>query len=54
MDLVSPDLGFVDLARGMGVEAARVNRPDDLRPALDKAMAGRRPFLLDVAIEGRA
>ena len=54
MDLVSPDLGFVDLARGMGVEAARVNRPDDLRPALDKAMAARRPFLLDVAIEGRA
>ena len=54
MDLVSPDLGFVDLARGMGVEAARIDRPDDLRPALDKAVAARRPFLLDVAIEGRA
>jgi benzoylformate decarboxylase len=53
MDLVAPDLGFVDLARGMGVEALRVATPGELRPALDKALGARRPFLLDVAIEGR-
>src|SRR5262249_53967374 len=53
MDLASPDLGFVDLARGMGVEGARVTAPDELRPALDKAFSAGRPFLLDVAIEGR-
>ena len=39
MDLVSPDLGFVDLARGMGVEAMRVATPGELRPALQKALA---------------
>ena len=54
MDLVSPDLGFVDLARGMGVEAMRVTTPGELRPALAKALGAGRPFLLDVAIEGRA
>jgi benzoylformate decarboxylase len=54
MDLARPDLGFVDLARGMGVEGARVTRPDELRPALEKALGARRPFLLDVAIEPRA
>jgi benzoylformate decarboxylase len=54
MDLVAPDLGFVDLARGMGVEAARVRTPGELRPALEAALAARRPFLLDVDIEGRA
>jgi benzoylformate decarboxylase len=54
MDLVSPDLGFVDLARGMGVEAMRVATPGELRPALEKALGAARPFLLDVAIEGRA
>jgi benzoylformate decarboxylase len=53
MDLVSPDLGFVDLARGLGVEAARITTPGELRPALDKAFGARHPFLLDVAIEGR-
>jgi benzoylformate decarboxylase len=54
MDLVGPDLGFVDLARGMGVAGERVTEPDDLRPALARALAAGRPFLLDVAIEGRA
>ena len=53
MDLVSPDLGFVDIARGLGVEAMRVSKPGELRPALEKALAAGRPFLLDVAIEGR-
>jgi len=54
MDLVAPDLGFVDLARGLGVEAMRVTTPGELRPALAKALGAGRPFLLDVAIEGRA
>jgi benzoylformate decarboxylase len=54
MDLVAPDLGFVDLARGLGVEGVRVIRPGELRPALDKALGAGRPFLIDVAIEGRA
>jgi benzoylformate decarboxylase len=54
MDLVAPDLGFVDMARGMGVEGMRVARPAELRPALEKALGAGRPFLLDVAIEGRA
>jgi thiamine pyrophosphate-dependent acetolactate synthase large subunit-like protein len=31
-----------------------VTMPGALRPALDKALAARGPFLLDVAIEGRA
>jgi benzoylformate decarboxylase len=53
MDLVAPDLGFVDIAHGMGVRAARVTTPGELRPALDEALGAGRPFLLDVAIEGR-
>jgi thiamine pyrophosphate-dependent acetolactate synthase large subunit-like protein len=53
MDLVSPDLGFVEIARGLGVEGARVATPAELRPALDRALGAGRPFLLDVAIEGR-
>src|SRR6266850_1834341 len=53
MDLVSPDLGFVDIARGLGVEGARVSTPGELRPALDRALGAGRPFVLDVAIEGK-
>ncbi|HUM14645.1 MAG TPA: thiamine pyrophosphate-binding protein [Candidatus Nitrosotalea sp.] len=54
MDLIAPDLGFVDMARGMGVEGVRVTKPGELRPALERALGAGRPFLLDVAIEGRA
>jgi benzoylformate decarboxylase len=53
MDLTTPDLGFVDIARGLGVDGARVTRPEDLRPALDTALGASRPYLLDVAIEGK-
>ena len=53
MDLVSPDLGFVDMARGMGVEAARVSKPEELRSALEIALGAGRPYLLDIVIEGR-
>jgi benzoylformate decarboxylase len=53
MDLVSPDLGFVEIAGGLGVEATRVATPAELRPALDRALGAGRPFLLDIAIEGR-
>jgi benzoylformate decarboxylase len=54
MDLVAPDLGYVDLARGMGVEAMRVSTPGEVGPALQKALSAGRPFLLDVAIEGKS
>jgi thiamine pyrophosphate-dependent acetolactate synthase large subunit-like protein len=37
----------------MGVEAMRVGTPAELRAVLEKALGARRPFLLDVAIEGR-
>jgi benzoylformate decarboxylase len=53
MDLVTPDLGFVDLARGMGVGGARVTKPAELRPALERAIASGKPYLLDVVIEGK-
>ena len=53
MDLGKPELSFVDIARGMGVAAARVTRPDELAPALAAALASGGPYLLDVSVEGK-
>jgi benzoylformate decarboxylase len=53
MDLAKPEPGFVDLARGLGVAAARVTRADEVGPALQAALAAGRPYLLDVIVEGR-
>ncbi len=54
MDLRPPDLGFVDLAQGLGVQGVRVAAPGDLGPALTRALSAQRPYLLDVHVEGKA
>ena len=53
MDLTGPLLDFVHLAAGMGVEAARVERADEIAPALARAVAANRPYLVEIAIEGK-
>jgi benzoylformate decarboxylase len=54
MDLRPPDLGFVDLAKGLGVQGVRVTAPGELGPALTRALSARRPYLLDVLVERKA
>ena len=54
MDLTKPELGFVEIAQGMGVGATRVTRPGDLRGAFEAALASGRPHLLDVVVEGKS
>jgi benzoylformate decarboxylase len=45
-----PGIDFVGLARALGCEAARVDRPHDLVPALTSALRSTGPFLVDVAV----
>ena len=51
MDLVDPEIDYLALARSMGVKAARVDKPGDLRDTLAECLAHRGPALVDVAIE---
>ncbi len=51
--LGSPDVEFSDIGRAYGVKGERVNGPDDLRPAIQRAIATTRegrPYLLDVRV----
>ena len=54
MDLEGPDLGFVEMARGMGVRAEAVGEPDEFTAALQRAFAHNGPSLVQVMIEGKA
>ena len=45
------DVDFAALARGMGVEAIRVEQPGDLAGALKTAIATDGPFLIDVVTD---
>lgn len=53
MDLDKPPLGFTEMAQGMGVTGLRASRASELRAALEAALQSARPFLIDVAVEGR-
>jgi len=53
MDLTGPEFDFVHLAAGMGVEGVRIEKADDIAPALAKAVSANRPYLVEIAIEGK-
>ncbi|MGI8984081.1 MAG: thiamine pyrophosphate-binding protein [Acidimicrobiales bacterium] len=48
--LTQPDIKFADLARSLGVEAVRVETPDQIGPAVERALAHDGPFLIDLVI----
>jgi benzoylformate decarboxylase len=36
----------------MGVEAVRVEKPQDIEPAIERMLANDKPFLMDLVLEG--
>ena len=50
MDLTEPEIDFVGLARSLGVEAQRVEDPDELGELVRDSLAGDRPRLFDVPL----
>jgi benzoylformate decarboxylase len=53
MDLSGPVLGFVDLAKGMGVAGTHVTKADDIKAAVAAAFASSKPHLIEIEIEGK-
>jgi acetolactate synthase I/II/III large subunit len=54
LDLTRPELRFVDLARGMGVEASRVETAESFASELGSALTARGPRLIELALEQSA
>ncbi|CAN5890311.1 thiamine pyrophosphate-binding protein [soil metagenome] len=53
MDLTGPTMGFVDLARGMGVAGTHVVKAEDIQPAVAAAFKSGKPHLIEIEIEGK-
>ncbi|GAB2558237.1 thiamine pyrophosphate-binding protein [Spirosoma aerophilum] len=51
-DLSYPAIRFDLLAQSMGVEAVRVEREDEIAPAIERMLADDKPFLIDLVLEG--
>jgi benzoylformate decarboxylase len=50
VDLVGPEIDYLSLAKGFGVEAHRVTEPDELAERVAAGLRGNKPQLLDVPI----
>lgn len=51
-DLSYPALHFDQIAKSMGVNVLRVEKAEDIEPAIEKMLADDKPFLIDLVIEG--
>jgi benzoylformate decarboxylase len=50
LDIVSPSIDYVGLARSLGVKACRVSGPEDLAAAVSESFAGDVPQLIEVPV----
>jgi benzoylformate decarboxylase len=53
MDLSGPALGFVDLAKGMGVAGTHVTKAEDIQHVVAAAFKSGKPHLIEIEIEGK-
>ena len=51
LELCEPELGFVEMAAGMGIVGCRVTEPQELVTAVGEALASGSPRVIDVVIE---
>jgi len=51
-DLSQPDLRFHEMARSMGAQGVRVEKPWEIAPAIQQMLAAPGPFLIDLVLEG--
>lgn len=49
-DVNDPGIRFDTLAQALGVRAVRVERPDQIEPAIQEALANNEPFLIDLVL----
>jgi acetolactate synthase I/II/III large subunit len=51
LDLIDPSLDWVHLAKGMGVDGAKVETPKQLADLMKSALTKRGPFLIEMVID---
>ena len=52
VDLGGPALNFAKIAESLGIDGVQVTRGDEVRPAIERALALGKPALVDAVIDG--
>jgi len=53
MDLTNPTLGFVDIAKGYGMQAEQITDPATIADRVEALLASKKPALLDIVVSGK-
>ena len=53
MDLTGPTMGFVDMAKGMGIAGTHVAKADDIKGAVEAAFKSGKAHIVEIEIEGK-
>ncbi len=51
-DLSQPEISFEDIAKSMGVDAERVWKPSQIRPAITRMISASTPYLINLVLDG--
>ncbi|HLK57390.1 MAG TPA: thiamine pyrophosphate-dependent enzyme, partial [Chthonomonadaceae bacterium] len=51
-DLSTPPIQFAEVARGLGIQAVRVEKPWEIEGAIKQMLGHPGPFLIDLVLEG--
>ena len=51
--MLEPELGFVEMAAGMGLIGVRVSEPEALAAAVEEAAASGEAWVIEVVVEGK-
>jgi benzoylformate decarboxylase len=54
MDITDPPIDYLAMAQSMGLPARRIERAGDIAPAIEAAIASRRPSLIEIVIGTQA
>ena len=52
VDLANPALNFAEIAKSLGVTGEQVSEADEIKPAIERALALGKPAVVDVLIDG--
>jgi benzoylformate decarboxylase len=50
-DLSVPEIQFDLLAKSLGVDAVRIEKPEEIKDAITRMLADEKPFLIDLVLE---
>ena len=48
----NPQIDFSDIAKSFTISAETVTKPDEVKPAIERMLASKKPYLINLVLDG--